>query len=528
MEYSSNSASDIRRLTRSPLDQLYTELGTGPNGLSTADADQKLRKHGPNILPKARKTPLSHKAIVQFKNLFNVLLIVAAILSFFTGWTSHDMSSVQMGLAILLVVIISVLFSMFQEHRAERAIEALRQLVPDNVKVLRDGKVTQLSASRIVPGDIIALEEGDKVPADARLISAFQLSIDNSILTGESDPQTRHGTCDDAEDCVTEDITNLVFAGTTAASGSGTAVVLTTGSKTRFGEIVGIAHAIEEPLSPLQKEINYTARLNFVVAIAISVLFLVIAWQFLHLRFSESVLFMIGVMVCLVPEGLQVTLTLSLALSSLAMSKHNVVVKRLSSVETLGSTTVICTDKTGTITEGQMTVRKIWMSGEVFDASGEGYEPEGEIFLKGQELVASDRKDLHALCYVAALDNKATLVPPLDRRKYRWTAVGDSTDAALLVLAAKSGLDPKKTLDEQPRIGMIDFDSKRKMMTSVHQSKDGVVTAYVKGAGNEVLARCECASWGDEVIEMTPELAEKIRAQIDDFAREAYRVIALA
>jgi magnesium-transporting ATPase (P-type) len=528
MEYSSNGASDIRRLTRSPMNQLYAELGTGPNGLSTADADQKLREHGPNILPKARKTPLSHKAIVQFKNLFNVLLIVAAILSFFTGWTSHDMGSVQMGLAILLVVIISVLFSMFQEHRAERAIEALRQLVPDNVKAVRDGKVTQLSASRIVPGDIIALEEGDKVPADARLISAFQLSIDNSILTGESDPQTRHDTCDEAEACVTEDITNLVFAGTTVASGSGTAVVLATGSKTRFGEIVGIAHAIEEPLSPLQKEINYTARLNFVVAIVISVLFLVIAWQFLHLRFSESVLFMIGVMVCLVPEGLQVTLTLSLALSSLAMSKHNVVVKRLSSVETLGSATVICTDKTGTITEGQMTVRKIWMSGEVFDVSGEGYEPEGEIFLKGQELVASDREDLHALCYVAALDNKATLVPPLDRRKYRWTAVGDSTDAALLVLAAKSGLDPKKTLEEQPRIGMIDFDSKRKMMTSVHESKDGVVTAYVKGAGNEVLSRCEWALWGDQVIAMTPDFAEKIRAQIDDFAREAYRVIALA
>jgi len=528
MESSSNGASDIRRLARCPLDQLYAELGTSSNGLSTAAADNKLREHGPNILPEARKLPLSHKALVQFKNLFNVLLIFAAVLSFFTGWTSHDMSSVQMGLAILVVVIISVLFSLSQEYRAERAIEALRQLVPDNIKVLREGKVTQVLASRVVSGDVISLEEGDKVPADARLISAYQLSIDNSVLTGESEPQPRYGTCDNEEDCVAEDMTNLVFAGTTVASGSGNAVVLKTGGNTRFGQVVGIAHAIEEPLSPLQKEINYTARLNFIAAIAISLLFSVIAWQFLHLRFSETVLFMIGVMVCLVPEGLQVTLTLSLALSSLAMSKHNVVVKRLSSVETLGSTTVICTDKTGTITEGQMTVRKAWMSGEVFDVTGEGYEPEGRIFLKGQDLLASDRKDLHALCYVAALDNKATLVPPLDRRKYRWTAVGDTTDAALLVLAAKSDLDPKKVLEEQPRIGMIAFDSTRKMMTSIHQGKDGAVTAYVKGAGNEVLSRCGTALWGEQVVPLTPELADRIRGQIDDFAREAYRVIALA
>jgi magnesium-transporting ATPase (P-type) len=528
MANSSSSVSDIGRQTRCPLDQLYAELGTSPNGLSSAKADQKSREHGLNILPTAKKQPLSRKAAVQFKNLFNVLLIVAAILSFASGFSAHDIGSVQMGFAIFLVVVVSVVFSLFQEYRAERAIEALRKLVPDNIKVIRDGKVVQIPSAKIVPGDVIALEEGDKVPADARLISAYQVSMDNSVLTGESEPQPRHDICDSPEGCVAEDITNLVFAGTTVASGSGSAVVLATGRDTRFGQVVGIAHAVQEPLSPLQREINYTARLNFIVAIAISLLFLVIAWQFLHLRFSESILFMIGVMVCLVPEGLQVTLTLSLALSSLAMSKRNVVVKRLSSVETLGSTTVICTDKTGTITEGQMTVRKVWMGGDIFDVTGEGYEPSGSIFLSGQEVKASDRKDFGTLCEVAALDNKATLVPPLDRRKYRWTAVGDSTDAALLVLAAKASLDPKKTLEEQPRIGMIPFESARKMMTSVHLKRDGTVIAYAKGAGSEVLARSQTALWGDRVVPMTSELSNKIRAQIDDFARQAYRVIALA
>jgi magnesium-transporting ATPase (P-type) len=519
---------DITKLARYPANQLYVELGTTPQGLSAAAAEKKLREHGANILPEAKKLPLSHKAAVQFKNLFNVLLIVAAILSFVTGWTSNDISSVHMGIAILLVVVLSVLFSLFQEHRAERAIEALRQLVPENIRVVRDGKVVPKPASSIVPGDIITLEEGDKVPADARLISAFQFSVDNSVLTGEAEPQPRHESCEGPRDCPAEDLTNVIFAGTTVASGSGTAVVLATSGNTRFGQVVGLARGIEEPLSPLQKEIDHAARLDFIAAIAIGILFLVIALEFLQLNISDSLLFMIGVMVCLVPEGLQVTLTLSLALSSLAMSKRNVVVKRLSSVETLGSTTVICTDKTGTITEGQMTVRKVWIGGEVFDVSGEGYEPEGNVFLGGRGIKSEDREDFRTLCDIAALDNKATIVPPLDRRKYRWTAVGDSTDAALLVLTAKAGLDPKKALEDKPRIGMIPFESARKMMTTVHQGKDGIVRAYVKGAGSEILARSETAFWGGKVVPLTPELSDKTKAQIEDFAREAYRVIALA
>jgi magnesium-transporting ATPase (P-type) len=519
---------DIDMLTRVPVDRLFENLRTGPEGLSNELARRRLKEHGPNILPEAKKQPLTRKAAVQFKNLFNVLLIVAAILSFITGFSSNDVSSIEMGVAIIFVVVVSVLFSLFQEHRAERAIEALRLLVPENIRVMRDRKVVHVPASEVVPGDVVALEEGDKVPADARLINAFQFSVDNSVLTGEAEPQPRYDVCKNLADCAAEDITNLVFAGTTVASGSGLAVVLATGANTRFGQVVGIARAIEEPLSPLQREINLTARLNFLAAIAIGVLFLVIALQFLRLPISDSILFMIGVMVCVVPEGLQITLTLSLALSSLAMSKRNVVVKRLSSAETLGSVTVICTDKTGTITEGQMTVRKVWTSGDVLDVSGEGYEPEGAVYLKEEELKASGRKDLETLCETAALDNKATLVPPLDRRKYRWTAVGDTTDAALLVLAAKAGLDPKKTLEERPRVGMIPFESTRKMMTSIHQDKHGTVQAYVKGAGSEIVARSKNILWKDKVIPLTGEISMRILTQMDDFAREAYRVIALA
>ncbi len=517
-----NTPDDVRRWARESLEDLYRELGTGSDGLSTVDAARRLDEQGFNVLPEAKKVPLSRKALAQFKNLFNVLLIVAALLSFLT-------SSPQMGFAILAVVVVAVLFSLFQERRAERAVEALRQLVPEDAKILRDGAIKKVPVSYVTVGDVVSLEEGDKVPADARLLTSFDVDVDNSTLTGESEPQRRTTTPPpaDFEGPITE-FPNVVFAGTVVTAGAGTAVVLATGTNTRFGQVVAITRAVEEPLSPLQRELDHTAKVNFYVAIGVGVLFLVVGHFLVHLGIPDSILFMIGVMTSLVPEGLQITVTLALAMSSLALSKRNVVVKRLSSVETLGSTTVICTDKTGTITEGQMTVRKAWIGGQVFDVTGEGYEPEGSVVLESRKVLAADRADLRRLCEIAALNNKATLVPPLDRKKSRWTAVGDSTEAALLVLAAKANLDPRKVLTEQPRIGLIPFESARKMMTSVHEAPPGGVIAYTKGAGLEILSRSTRIVRGGQTVPLTEELAAGVRRQIDAFAREAYRVLALA
>ena len=512
----------IRAWARSPADRLYVELSTGPEGLTTVDAARRLDERGFNVLPEAKKIPLSRKAFAQLKNLFNVLLIIAAILSFVTN-------SPQMGFAIFGVVLVAVLFSLFQERRAERAIEALRQLVPEEAKVQRDGMTKKIPVSYVTVGDILSLEEGDKVPADARLLTAFELDVDNSTLTGESEPQRRSTTPPPQgfEGPITE-FPNLVFAGTVVTSGAGSAIVLATGLETQFGKVVAMTRTVEEPLSPLQRELDHAARVNFYVAIGVGLLFLMVGLAFVHLLVADSILFMIGVMTSLVPEGLQVTVTLALAMSSLALSKRNVVVKRLSSVETLGSTTVICTDKTGTITEGQMTVRIAWIGGKAFDVTGEGYEPEGSVLLGTRRVTAADRVDLRRFSEIAALNNRATLVPPLDRRKSRWTAVGDSTEAALLVLAAKANLDPKKTLAEWPRIGMIPFESARKMMTSVHRGPQGDVIAYVKGAGREILSRSTQAQWGDAVVSITDEISATVHRQIDEFARDAYRVLALA
>ena len=515
------TAETIRRWASIPLDDLYRELGSGPDGLSTVDAARRLDERGLNVLPAAKKVPLSRKAFAQVRNLFNVLLIFAALLSFLT-------SSPQMGFAILAVVLVAVLFSLFQERRAERAVEALQELVPEEAKVMRDGAVKKVPVAHIAVGDVLSLEEGDKVPADARLVTAFEVDVDNSTLTGESEPVRRTTTPPEPgfEGPIT-DFPNVAFAGTVVTSGSASAIVLATGLDTRFGEVVAMTHAVEEPLSPLQLQLDHAAKLNVYVAVAVSVVFLAVGLFVVHLQVPDGILFMIGVLTCLVPEGLQITVTLSLAMSSLSLSKRNVVVKRLSSVETLGSTTVICTDKTGTITEGQMTVRKVWVSGQVLDVTGEGYEPEGSVFLGDRGLVAGDRTDLRLLSLAAALNNKATLVPPLDRRKSRWTAVGDSTEAALLVLAAKMNLDPKATLASQPRIGMIPFESGRKMMTSVHREAGGRVLAYVKGAGLEILSRSTHVQLEGSAVPMTEKWGQTIRAQIDAFAREAYRVLAL-
>ncbi len=511
------------------LQQTFEKLNTNDDGLSENEATQLLQQYGPNLIPEKKQFRLLSRIFSQFKNLFNILLLVAALLSFITGISSNDASSIQMGFAIIIVVLISVIFNLFQEHRAERAVEAIRELVPATARVIRDGQTKQIPIVNIVPGDIISLEEGDKIPADARLVCCYQFSVDNSSLTGEAEPQPR--SCDPIPETFNGQIiecSNLVFASTTASSGSATAVVFSTGPNTVFGKIVTMTQTIEEPPSPLQREINYTAKINFVVAIALGVLFLSIAFFILHLEIGDSLLFMIGVMVSLVPEGLQITVTLSLALSSLAMSRRNVVVKKLSSVETLGSTTVICSDKTGTITTGQMMVQKIWMADTIYNVSGEGFNPQGAVFNGNRRLSIGDQQDLLGFAKVAALDNKATLLPPVDQKKARWTALGDSTDAALLVFSGKAGIQYKQLVNSNPRVALIPFDSHRKMMTSIHKDEHGKTTAYVKGAGNEILSRCTRVQWKDQVLPMTSELQKKISDEIDFFARQTYRVIALA
>ena len=519
MSYDQAAFADTKRI--------LDELGSSPDGLSAAEANIRLQEFGPNVLPSAKKVNFLERFASQFRNLFNVLLIIASALSFFSGWVYNDAGSIQMGLAILSVVVLNAFFSLFQEYRAERAVQAIARLVPSNAKALRDGQEKEVNIADIVPGDMLVLEEGDRVPADARLISAFETSVDNSILTGESDPQRRFATMAPGPIYSITDYQDVIFAGTTIVSGIARAIVLRTGKSTEFGKIVTLSREIKEPSSPLQQEINYTAKVNFVLAILVGAIFFVIARLLVNLNMVDSLLFAIGVMVSLVPEGFQLTVSLSLALTALAMSKRNVVVKRLASVETLGSTTVMCVDKTGTITSGEMMLKKLWVNGEIFEITGDGFSPEGFVTVQGRKTNGTGREHMLRLFEAAALCNNAKLVPPSDRIP-RWTILGDPTDGAFMVFAGKGDFNVSQALSTNPRVGLLPFDSKRRMMTSIHRNSGDGLVAYTKGASHEVLTKSVKILLNDQYVRFDADTKNAVERQIDDFAGQGFRVLALA
>ncbi len=510
------------------IEDIFKELKTGPDGLSDEEAKLRLKEKGPNVLPKSKKISLGKKILRQFKNLFNLLLIVASILSFVSGVTFNDITSFQMGFAIIFVVVLSVVFSLFQEFRAEKAVQVIRSLIPTKSKAIRNGQVMEVDVTEIVPGDVLALEEGDRVPADLRLTSAFEVSVDNSIMTGESEPQRRFATM--SPDITAEtpyEAHNILFAGTTLISGVARGVVLSTAGETEFGRIVSLSGEAHEPMSPLEKDIDHTARLNFLLAIGVAVVFFSAALLVVRLNLASSILFAIGVMICLVPEGFQMTVSLSLALTARKMAEKNVVVKRLSSVETAGSMTVLCVDKTGTITSGEMMVKKLWATDKTFEVTGDGYSPNGQITFEGAKIGLEDSSGVNKLLEVAAFCNNAKLNAPSDRIG-RWTVLGDPTDGAFLVFAEKGDFNASKALAENQRIDLIPFDSKRRMMTTLYKNAGGKVTAYTKGAGMEVLKRCDGILHAKGYGPLTTDVRETVEKQMDDLAAEGFRVLAMA
>jgi Ca2+-transporting ATPase len=508
-------------------DEILAELGTRLDGLSSEEANARLRKYGPNVFPSGKRANVVERFVTQFKNLFNVLLLVASTLSFLAGWGYNDPGSIQMGLAILVVVILNAFFSLAQEYRAEKAVRAISRLVPQNAKVARSGQLTQVKVADIVPGDIVALEEGDRVPADMRLTSAFETSVDNSILTGESEPQRRFATMEPAPISNITDYHNIVLAGTTLVSGVARGVVLATGKDTQFGNIVSISRDIKEPLSRLEREISSAGKLNFLVAVLVGGIFFLVASMFVNLTVTESLLFAIGVMVSLVPEGFQLTVSLALALTASTMSKRNVVVKRLSSIETLGSATTLCVDKTGTITSGEMMVRRLWTNGEVFEVTGDGYSPRGFVKLGDRRVSKEERPHILSLFEVGAFCNNAKLNAPSDRIP-RWTVLGDPTDGAFLVFSGKGDFNVEEALAKSPRLTLIPFDSSRAMMTSIHRTIDRGVVAYCKGAPHRILSKSSKILLDNQDVILNSEQRDAVRRQIDEFAAEGFRVLAMA
>lgn len=499
--------------------KVFEVLETSHEGLSSEEAGRRFEIYGPNMLVAKKRVSTAYKFFRNFKDLFSILLLSASLLSALSGmW--------QMSLVIFIVVLVNTIFSVFQEWRAERAMEALRHWMPEYAKVIRDGELRKVLVEELVPGDVIILEEGDRVPADARLIEAFDLWTNNIPLTGESEPQPRNDEPATLADTSYLYAPNLVLMSTSIVKGRGKAVVFATGMNSRFGQVAGLTLEIEDPQSPLQREIAFTAKHIFIIAMVVGGIFFLISLFLLYVDIFTSIFFMIGVMVACVPEALQVTVSSTLAISVLKMLKENVLVKRLSAVQTLGSVTVIAMDKTGTITTGEMTVRKIWVPDRVVEVSGVGYSPIGEFTVDGRPLAEEEANEVEKLLEISALCNSASVVPPSDKNP-SWGVIGDTTDGALRVAALKYGLNVQNTLAKKPIVNMIPFTSERKMMTTVHENTNKIYI-YTKGAPKSIVSICNRILVNDKTEELTNKFLSSIEEKIFEFASEGLRIIAVA
>ena len=498
-------------------------MGSDMRGLSQAEAEKRLQQYGRNELAQKKKDSMLKKLMANFTSLMALLLWAGGIMAIASG-------AAQLGIAIFCVNLINGIFSFVQEFRAEKATSALQEMMPANARVVRDGEEKRILAAEIVPGDILILEEGDRISADARILRCSDFKADQSTLTGESDPIQKSG---DAlrEECGYLEAPNMIFSGTSAAAGTCRAVAVATGMSSEFGKIADLTENTEKSLSPLQKELNVLTKQIAVISTSIGVAFWIISVFFVKDTMMEAFLFSLGMVVAFIPEGLLPAVTLSLALAVQRMAKENALVKKLSAVETLGCTNVICSDKTGTLTQNEMTVNHLWMIRRELRVTGEGYEPKGEI-LDGDTVVTVQKgRDLELLLDGAVLCSNAKLLPP-GEGKDRYTVLGDPTEACLSVAARKGGIHVEEMLQRYPRIMELPFDSRRKRMATIHQLREPFEgssrIAFVKGSPKEVMELCDFCYDASASRPMSDTDRKRIMEANDRYAREGLRVLAVA
>lgn len=539
-----------------PPDEAYVALYTKPEGLSQAEAQRRLAQHGPNELPEPPSRPLILRLLDQLTHFMALLLWVAGILAFI----SH---TAALGWAIWSVILINGLFSFWQEYQAERALAALKQMLPVQVRVKRDGEVITLPARELVQGDVMLLEEGDRISADARLVAGEELMMDVSVLTGESLPVSRnpypvrprrmaairdderviaHGEMPLQERVTPMEIANLLLAGSSVAAGRGVAVVYATGAQTEFGHVAHLTTTITREPSTLEEQVAKIVRLITAIAVTMGLTVFLASYWLIGLDLQESFIFGIGIIVANVPEGLLPTVTLSLALGVQQMAKQNALVRRLSSVESLSATTVICTDKTGTLTQNEMTVKALWLPGlpqaapqpeaiSVIEVTGGGYDPTtGSVCLPESP---QHQQQVQLLLAGLALCSNARL-RHLEGPS-RWEEIGDPTEAALVVAAIKGGLHMEQLQQQNPRQREVPFDSRRRLMTVVLDWSGSGLTedalpylSFTKGAPLEVLRHCNRIFRDGTGQTLTTGDRQTVTAMNDTLARQGYRVLGLA
>jgi len=503
--------------------QVLKELNTDPHhGLTEDEIKRRLEKYGYNELKKEEGISPFTLFINQFKNILIIILLIATVLSALVGETFDA------GLILVIVVFCAVL-GFIQEYRAGRALEALKKMLSPTITVLRGGREEEIPSMELVPGDILLLEAGDKIPTDARLIENHSLRCDEAPLTGESVPVGKD-IKPLPENVRVNDRKNMVFTGTTVTYGRGKAVATSTGMNTEFGKIAEEVMAVETEKTPLEKRTDEIGKwlgiisfgICFLVA-AVSVVREILEGGKVDLPFIVTmVMFAVSLAVAAVPEALAAIVTGALAIGMHQMAKRNALVRKMPAVETLGCTTVICSDKTGTLTKGEMTVRKIFTGGRAIEVTGAGYEPKGEF--KGSEIDIKNSKSLQLLLQGGLLCSDAVL----EEKEGKWMIKGDPTEGALVVAAVKAGLHETEMRLENPRIEEIPFSSERKRMTTIHQMEDGKKTAFMKGAPEVVLGRCSHILEGDGVRELSETAKVQILKQNEEMAQAALRVLGFA
>ena len=491
-----------------PIQQVFKELKTSEKGLIQSEAEARLKQYGLNEIKEGKKISATEIFLNQFKSIVVWILIIATIIS---GFLKEYIDAV----VILIIIILIAVLGFILEYRAERAIEALKKLASLKATVIRDGLKKEIDAKHLVPGDIIVLETGDKVPADARLIEAINLQAQEAALTGESRPVSKH-TKELPEKTSIADMKNMVFSGTIVVSGRAKTIVTATGMQTEIGKIATLIEEVKPEPTPLQKKMNQLGKWIAKIVIVVAIIIFIVGVIFQETTPLDMLIVSVAVAVAAIPEALLGIITIALAIGTQRMLKRNALVRRLPSVETLGSTTVICADKTGTLTVNEMTVKKLFVNDKIIDVTGAGYETKGQFLYKNKPV---NIDEVELLLRIGSLNNNAELKDN--------NLLGDPTEGALIVSAAKIGLIKEELELEFPRIDEIEFTSERKMMTTIHKHH-GEKIAYVKGAPEVVLKLCNYTYMNGKVKKLTQQMKEEILEINKEFADEALRVLGFA
>jgi P-type Ca2+ transporter type 2C len=516
---------------REPIAAVVAELESdSQRGLSIREASARLERYGRNEIEREKPVPAWRRFLAQFRDVLVVLLLVATAVSVVLWAYERDSALPYEGLVIFGIVLLNGALGYIQESRAERAVAALRAMSAAEASVMRDGERRSVPAAEIVPGDLVLIEEGDTIPADARLIESTALQATEASLTGESLPVSKD-VRQIQEEVGLGDRHNMVFSGTAASYGRGRAVVTATGAQTELGKIAGLLRQTEEETTPLQKELDRTGRLLGIVvlgiaAVVVTTIILVEGVRDLA-AIVDVLIFGVALAVAAVPEGLPAIITAVLAIGVQRMARRNAIVRRLPAVETLGSATVIASDKTGTLTRNEMTVRTVLTASGRTDLGGTGYAPEGELRRDGHPLEDPTlRAEVERALRAADLANNAGL----REDDGRWSVQGDPTEGALIVAARKAGLSPHALEARFERVGEVPFSSERKLMSTVHTDaeKQERLIVFVKGAPDVLLPRCSHELLGEEARPLTGERRDEIRARGERLAGEALRTLGVA